>query len=93
MLGGWLSGVSWPRCLIISQGEFKQVSCSKMRLVASGTTVQLEGNLTKTCGWQAKEMWVNLVRVPQIRAGARKGKYPDIRHLVIKMSYYSPICS
>ena len=56
-------------------------------------TVQLEGNLTKTCGWQAKEMRVNLVRVPQIRAGARKGKYPDIRHLVIKMSYYSPICS
>ena len=59
----------------------------------SGSTVQLEGNLTKTCGWQAKEMRVNLVRVPQIRAGARKGKYPDIRHLVIKMSYYSPICS
>ena len=56
-------------------------------------TVQLEGNLTKTCGWQAKEMRVNLVRVPQIRAGARKGKYPDIRHFVIKMSYYSPICS
>ena len=56
-------------------------------------TVQLEGNLTKTCGWQAKEMRVNLVRVPQICAGARKGKYPDIRHLVIKMSYYSPICS
>ena len=29
-------------------------------------------------------MWVNLVNMPQIRAGGRKGKYPDIRHLVIK---------
>ena len=31
-------------------------------------------------------MWVNLVSMPQIRAGARKGncKHPDIRHLAIK---------
>ena len=29
-------------------------------------------------------MRVNLVNIPQICAGARKGKYPDIRYLVIK---------
>ena len=40
--------------------------------------------MTKTCVWQAKKIRVNLVNMPQIRAGARTGKYPDIRHLVIK---------
>ena len=50
------------------------------RVTGDDRTVQLEGNLTKTCGWQAK----NVVNMPHICAGARKGKYPDIRHLVIK---------
>ena len=42
---------------------------------------QLDKNLRVASKKDAGELGVN---IPQIRTRARKGKYPDIRHLVIK---------
>ena len=56
--------------------EKKQPIDIRMNICMYMHTVQLEGNLTKTCGWQAKKMRVNLVNMPQICTGAHKGKHP-----------------